>query len=183
MYTDSELVRPYLLYVGGRNSHKNFNAALMSLNLKTAKEIGLELLVVGGGEFTKCELDNINKLNLLKKVKHMGQVQNSKLNQLYNEAFAFIYPSFYEGFGIPPLEAMASGCPVICSNVSSIPEVVGSAGLYFSPNEPESIESYLFKLQESAYREKTINMGLAHSAQFSWEKTGLETVKLYKEMM
>jgi len=183
MMTDYKVERPYLLYVGGRNSHKNFNAALMSLNLKAAKEINLGLRVVGGGPFTKSEFESINKLNLLNNVKYVGQVENSKLNQLYNEAFAFIYPSFYEGFGIPPLEAMAAGCPVICSNASSIPEVAGTAGLYFSPNEPESVENYLVLLQESTYRKKIIDMGLSRSAQFSWEKTGLETVKLYKEML
>lgn len=174
---------PFLLYVGGRNTHKNFTAVLDILKTATASYFDMELIVVGGGAFSDYEMKLIKELDLTKKIRHLGQVGNAKLNELYNLAYAFIYPSFYEGFGIPPLEAMASGCPVICSNVSSIPEVVGEGGLLFNPLEPKSVEEYLIKLQDKEYRQVVISKGIDRAKMFSWEKTGQETLKLYKGIL
>ena len=174
---------PYLLYVGGRFAHKNFNAALQLLLTPAANKMGLKLKVVGGGALTDKEQELISHLGLLNKVSHTGHVSSKELNMLYNLAFAFIYPSLYEGFGIPPLEAMAAGCPVICSNISSIPEVVGQAGLLFDPTQIESVEPYLEKLQHRDYRQQIVRNGLEHSAQFSWHKTGQQTLSLYKELL
>ena len=175
--------RPWLVYVGGRNVHKNFQAALQLLTSQTAVEMNMNLKVVGGGAFSAAEKGMIRDLKLSNKVHHCSGIDNKSLNILYNNAYALIYPSFYEGFGIPPLEAMAAGCPVICSNVSSIPEVVGNAGLMFSPHTPEEAERYLVKLQDSEYRACVIKRGLLRSSKFSWKKTGSETVNLYKELL
>ena len=173
----------FLLYIGGRNAHKNFSAVLKLLDTTTARKMNLKLNVVGGGVFTKEELSQLHKLKLAERVTHLGFVDNKTLNQLYNSAFAFVYPSFYEGFGIPPLEAMSAGCPVICSNVSSIPEIAGNAGLLFDPEFPESAEDFLIQLQDTSMRDGIVQKGLQRSMQFSWEKTGKETVQLYKEML
>ncbi|WP_067515006.1 glycosyltransferase family 4 protein [Endozoicomonas ascidiicola] len=174
---------PYLLYVGGRNIHKNFKAALQLLTCDESVKLSLHLKVVGGGVFSESERLLIKELKLSNRVKHYSNINNHELNHFYNNAYALIYPSFYEGFGIPPLEAMAAGCPVICSNVSSIPEVVGNAGLMFDPHTPEEAEEYLVKLQDSSFRDSVINQGLLRASQFSWEKTGRETVNLYKELL
>lgn len=174
---------PYLLYVGGRNSHKNFNASLVLLTTKLAKELGLKLVVIGGGGLSESELGQIESLQLSESVIHISNVDNSRLNGLYNFAYAFIYPSLYEGFGIPPIEAMAAGCPVICSNVSSIPEVVGNAGLMFDPVSPLDAEKYLLNLSDSEYRKSVITKGVQRASLFSWEKTGQKTVDLYKEVL
>lgn len=175
--------KPFLLYVGGRHAHKNFIAALALLKTPEAIGMDLQLIVVGGGVFSGDELILINKLGLKEKVYYAGFVPNVNLNILYNNAFAFIYPSFYEGFGIPPLEAMAAGCPVICSNVSSIPEVVGDAGLLFDPHRPESAEEYILFLQDNDNRQQIVQRGLRRASLFSWDRTGGETVKIYKEIM
>jgi mannosyltransferase len=174
---------PYLLYVGGRNVHKNFTAALKLLMTNTARKCELQLRVVGGGAFTNEELNVIKDLHLEGKVEHLGSIDIKSLNLEYNNAFALLYPSFYEGFGIPLLEAMAAGCPVICSNRSSIPEVVGNAGLLFDPEDIKEAEKHLLQLLVPNYRQLIIERGLKRSSYFSWEKTGIETVKLYKKLL
>ena len=174
---------PYIFYVGGRYAHKNFSCALALLNTSIAKKIGLTLKVAGGGGFSLEELKEISQLKLSNKVFHVGQINNQTLNELYNFAYAFIYPSLYEGFGIPPLEAMAAGCPVICSNTSSIPEVVADAGLLFNPYKIDEAEQLLINIQDVDYRNKIISNGLIHAAKFSWQKTGKNTVDLYKELL
>lgn len=173
---------PYILFVGGRYSHKNFVAALKMLNFNICKSIDLKLKVVGSA-FNDTELKLMYDLGVYHQVEYMGSVNNQTLNKLYNEAFAFVYPSFYEGFGIPPLEAMASGCPVICSNSSSIPEVVGSAGLLFDPYIIESSECYFKSLLDKSFRQSVVDNGLLHSKHFSWNKTSDQTVDLYKELV
>ena len=172
---------PYILFVGGRYSHKNFVAALKMLNFNAAKNIDLKLKVVGGS-FNNYELRLMHELGVSQLVEYVGSVDNESLNKLYNEAFAFIYPSFYEGFGIPPLEAMASGCPVICSNLSSIPEVVGSAGLLFDPYNIDSSEEYFDLLLDKSFRQRVVNQGLLHSKNYSWKRTSEQTVEIYKEL-
>ena len=173
---------PYILYVGGRYSHKNFIAALNMLKFKVCKSINLTLKVVGSA-FNAKELKLMHDLGVSHLVEYVGNVNNESLNKLYNDAFAFIYPSFYEGFGIPPLEAMAAGCPVICSNVSSIPEIVGSAGLLFDPYDIDSSEIYFYSLLDKSFRDNHINKGLLRSSLFSWKNTGDKTIALYKELL
>ncbi len=177
---DGEL---YVLYVGGRNIHKNFSAVLDLLSSDTALDMGLKLKVVGGGALSIDELNAIRKLKLLDCVRHFDRVDTSELNRLYNNAFAFIYPSYYEGFGIPPLEAMAAGCPVICSNRSSIPEVVGSAGLLFDPDCIVEAEAHLHRLKSESFRLEIIERGFARAASFTWEKTGQKTISIYKKLL
>jgi|APSaa5957512535_1039671.scaffolds.fasta_scaffold07254_6 mannosyltransferase len=174
---------PYLLYVGGRNIHKNFSAAIEMIKLQESNSIGLHLMVVGGGEFTPDEESLIRRLQLTERVHCLGNVDDMTLLHLYFSAFALVYPSFYEGFGIPPLEAMAAGCPVICSNSSSIPEVVGNAGLLFDPNDIINAGKIIEELTDSLYRDDVINLGFNQSKKFSWESTGLNTLELYKQYL
>ena len=106
------------------------------------------------------------------------------LIDLYKEAHAFVYPSLYEGFGIPPLEAMALGCPVICSNTSSLPEVVGNAAETFDPLDNEDIKTSLEKvLYSNELRFKLINLGHTRSRMFSWKKCALETELVYRKIL
>ena len=107
-----------------------------------------------------------------------------QLNQLYNDAVALVYPSLYEGFGLPPLEAMVNNCPVICSNTSSIPEVVGNAGQYFNPYDLDSqcnaIEKVVYDTQ---LRAKLILEGKERINGFSWSKCAHETIEVYKKIL
>jgi glycosyltransferase involved in cell wall biosynthesis len=175
--------QPYLVYVGGRYSHKNFSAALKVLTFPESIDLGLKLKVVGGGALTKGELILIKTQNLSEKVEHLGHVSTEELNKIYNFAFALIYPSYFEGFGIPPLEAMAAGCPVICSNTSSLPEVVGDAGLTFDPANIEGAAEHIRNLQKPLFRKNIISVGHDNTKRFSWESTGIQTVNLYKSLL
>ncbi|WP_308219121.1 glycosyltransferase family 4 protein [Methanoplanus endosymbiosus] len=105
-------------------------------------------------------------------------------NPGYNCADLFVYPSKYEGFGLPPLEAMACGCPVITSNISSLPEVVGNAGLQINPNNPALLAEAMSEiLNDDNYRNDYALKGLERAKQFSWEKCAKETMNAYLETL
>ena len=126
----------------------------------------------------------IDELGLdLRKIQQIGG-GDDVLAYLYQSAEAFIYPSLYEGFGIPPLEAMSLGCPVICSNTSSLPEVVGDAGEYFDPNNMESIRSAIETVMQSqARRDEFVQKGRERCAIFSWARCAEETMTIYRGLM
>jgi glycosyltransferase involved in cell wall biosynthesis len=108
---------------------------------------------------------------------------DDRLAALYCGAAALVYPSMYEGFGIPPLEAMSLGCPVICSNTSSIPEVVGEAGEYFDPVDTESMRDALEKVLQSKSRsEQLVELGHARCRTFSWQRSAQETATVYRRL-
>lgn len=174
--------RSYLLYVGSRRGHKNFSCVLDLLESGVARTLNLSLIIAGGGPVSKNERSLIAARQCTQHVEHVGFVTEQKLNELYNGAFALVYPSFYEGFGIPPLEAMSAGCPVICSNAASLPEVVGNAALMFSPHDAASAIEHLNLLAESSARSAIIASGKARAALFSWAETGKKTVQVYKDL-
>ena len=117
---------------------------------------------------------------LPERFQYLGKVSNEKLNILYNSAYCLIYPSEYEGFGIPLLEAMRTGCPVIAVNRSSIPEVVGDSAILVEEVSIESLFSALLSVEANANELK--NKGLAQSNKFSWGKCFSETYNLYKSL-
>lgn len=173
---------PYLLYVGMRNLYKNFTFFLHAITPILRNE-DVILICAGGGEFTKEELSLMEKLNVIDKVKH-ERASDHNLQKLYSNAIAFIYPSKYEGFGIPVLEAMACGCPVVCSNTSSLPEVGGDAALYFDPDDMNSIyQTVLNVTNNSIQRELMKKSGLYRVTSFSWDKTVYKTLALYKSLV
>jgi len=172
--------RPFYLYVGGRNVYKNFDALLIAFSKIVSKVPETMLCVVGGGSFTKSEQILITELYLDASIKHFGNISDTHLAKLYRNCIAFVYPSLYEGFGIPPLEAMISQAPVIASNTSSIPEVVGDAGLLFDPTSiPDLVDRLLFLIDNPAERERLIIKGLEQAKKFSWDKTVRQTIEAY----
>lgn len=175
--------KPFLLYVGHRKGYKNFNNFIEAFATSKYLSMGFDIVAFGGGYFDKYELNFFQKLKL--KENQIRQVQGDDfvLRELYANASAFVYPSLYEGFGLPPLEAMASGCPVISSNTSSMPEVIGSAGEYFEPNNIESIRFAIENvLINNSYREKLILKGYENVTNFSWNKCANETLNVYKNI-
>ena len=176
--------KPFLLYVGNRGGYKNFLHLLEAYGASSQLRTEYKLLCFGGGVFSENELAVIKKLNLnANQVIHTAG-DDQLLSLLYENASAFIFPSLYEGFGIPPLEAMAHDCPVVCSNTSSIPEVVGDAGEYFDPVCIESMVAAIEKVVESeSYRETLIAKGRARLKHFSWEQCANETLSVYKELL
>jgi glycosyltransferase involved in cell wall biosynthesis len=117
-------------------------------------------------------------------VRFFGFVPDETLAVLYRLAAAFVFPSLYEGFGLPPLEAMASGTPVITSNVSSLPEVVGDAALLIDPYEPDAIADAMYRvLSDSALRESLRERGFARARHFSWDRSIRRVHEIYREVL
>jgi glycosyltransferase involved in cell wall biosynthesis len=172
--------RPYYLYVGSRAHYKNFDGLLRAFEKTVSVKPELTLCVVGS-PFTAGESRLIGDLRLTTHVQHFRDVSDSHLAKLYRCSLALVYPSFYEGFGIPPLEAMSCATVAIVSNVSSLPEVVGDAGLMFDPNSVDELTEIMRELPDNpAIRESLIAKGLARARKFSWDRTVDETVEVYK---
>jgi len=113
-----------------------------------------------------------------------GVVNDERLVELYQQATLFVFPSRYEGFGLPVLEAMACGCPVICSNASSLPEVAGDAAILVDPMDVEGFTHEMDRvLTSSDLRRNLRGRGLAQAARFSWDRTARETIAVYKKVL
>lgn len=174
--------RPYLLYVGARSDYKNFAGLCAAYAASASLQRHVELVAFGGGKFSADELAMFSRLGIQGKVRH-GDGGDQQLGAFYRGALAFVYPSLYEGFGFPPLEAMACQCPVVCSNTSSIPEVVGDAGLYFDPAEVEDMRQALERIADDGnLRERLVSAGRARAALFSWERCGSQTMDIYRSL-
>lgn len=176
--------RPYLLYVGKRDGYKNFEGLLRAFAISYRLKSTFDIVCFGGGTFTETELGLMRALGLRsKQFKHVSG-SDQKLSGLYRGAQVFIYPSLYEGFGIPPLEAMAAACPVCCSNTSSLPEVVGPAGEYFDPTCLESMSTAIEAVAFSEIRRANlITLGKKQISKFSWQKCAQETELLYRKLL
>ena len=169
-----------VLYVGGRGIHKNFELALRLIASPVARSMGLNLDVVGGGEPTEQERGLVSALKIGDKVRFHGAVGVQGLRDLYRRAFCLLYPSLYEGFGIPPVEAFACGCPVICSDQSSIPEVVEDAAIQFDPFKVEAAVRALEVVERDSEREALIAKGLARAQLFSGAVMAERTIDVYR---
>lgn len=172
---------PYFLYVGGRSGYKNFNVLLKAFARIQSAE--LQLCVVGS-PFNLEEQRHITNLGLEQQIIHYEKVNDAQLARLYQLSLALVYPSLYEGFGIPPLEAMACGTAVIAGNRSSIPEIVGDAGLLFDPQDSDAlVERLLWIANQPIARANLIQKGQQQMQQFSWEQTVTKTVQVYQDLI
>jgi len=165
----------YFLFVGSRAAYKNFDFCVSAISQQNAKY----RFKIVGPELDKKEIVTLNKF-LLGRWDFVGNVENNKLNQLYNNAFALLYPSSYEGFGIPIVEAMKAGCPFIALNASSIPEVSGDAGILLERLDFNLFNDAVSKLTKN--RKEIVERGIERGNDFSWEKCQEETMKIYKEL-
>lgn len=173
----------YLLYVGNRNLYKNFTVFLKAIAPILHKSKDLYLFCAGGGKFNKEEHELFNALRIENQIEQYPG-SNDSLYTLYSNAIAFIYPSLYEGFGIPLLEAMSCGCPVLASNTSSLPEVGGDAALYFEPKDEESIRFTIERLINDTQLQNDLKQkGSERAKEFTWEKTALQSHALYKKLI
>ena len=181
---DNESLRPFLLYVGARRGYKNFHAVLQAFSNSNRLKNDFDLVAFGGGSFSHGELDVISSFGFDdKRVQQVGG-SDEKLKELYHLASAFIYPSLYEGFGMPPLEAMACSCPVISSNTSSMPEVIGNAGEYFDPTNVDELMAAIEKVVYSSVRIEELRLlGQERVKSFSWEKTATKTLDVYRKIV
>lgn len=173
----------FLLYVGNRGGYKNFLRLLEAYSSSPQLRAGFKLVCFGGGALSAEEQQRIARLGLAN-----GQViqlggNDQLLSRLYARASAFVYPSLYEGFGIPPLEAMSHDCPVVCGTTSSITEVVGDGGVYFDPADVDSIREAIERVVSSENHCKTlIEKGRARLGCFSWDRCTEETLDVYRNL-
>ena len=178
-----KLPRKYLLYVGNRNFYKNFKTLLLAIEnvLRTDKD--LFLIIAGGEKISPEELKLFSEKDIQNKVIHFP-ADDFTLATLYTNAIAFVFPSLYEGFGIPALEAMNCDCPVIMSNRSSLPEVGGDAALYFDPENIDDIrEKILLLISDTELRQQQIKRSINQREKFSYSKTAFETLNIYEKLL
>lgn len=179
-----ELPQKFIFSVGNIEPRKNLIGLLNAYN-NLATEIKNEYKLVLAG-FKGWENNEIMQIIEENKdfITYLGYISDEDLAAVYNKASCFVYPSFYEGFGLPPLEAMACGTPVVCSNVSSLPEVGGDAVVYCNPYSIEDIKNKIERvlLDENFQRELSLK-GIEQAKKFTWEKSAKEHIKIFNELL
>jgi len=175
-----------ILYVGSINKRKNLIGVIKAFELLNQKDF--TFLIVGNfsTNFSMNENDKmiLEKAKTNTNIEFKSGISDEQLVRLYNESKLFVFPSFYEGFGLPVLEAMACGTPVVCSDSSSLPEVGSDAVVYCAPHNIEDIKEKIeMVLGDEVLQQKMIQKGLERAKEFSWEKSSDEHVKVFKEIL
>jgi len=181
---------PYILFVGSEHPQKNLTGLVKAFNQLKREPRFKELKLVKVGkagsqeaDFRRQTMETIDALDISQEVIFADFVPEADLPAYYSGAEVFVLPSLYEGFGFPPLEAMACGCPVITSNTSSLPEVVGEAGIMVNPYDTDSLVKAMRQvLTDAKLRDDMIRKGLEQSKKFSWEKAARETQEVYNKV-
>lgn len=186
---------PFLLYVGNAYPHKNLEFLLKAFErlIKKIKGKDLQLVLVGGtddfyqllkGRFHQaCCAAPKQKKKYCLSVIFTGFVSDEELQALYQSAFCYVFPSLYEGFGLPGLEAMAYDLPVVAAKASCLPEIFGSAALYFNPRDERDFANKMSQFAEDQFlRQKLTSLGREQAGKFSWEKTAQQTLGVYKKL-
>ena len=182
--------RPYILYHGNTRPHKNLGVLLKAYSLLLQMKGPSHELIFTGREVPgerERNFDTIRtectRLDISQHVRFTGYIEDDDLSSIYSGASVFVFPSLYEGFGLPVLEAMVCGTPVVCSNTSSLPEVVGDAALLVPPTSPELIANAVLQLLVDPDLHKEFSTrGLAHAKKFSWERSALELIDLFNDV-
>lgn len=185
LVTEYSLRQPYLLYVGTLEPRKNIDGMLRAF-AQIADDIPHTLVIVGGVGWNMDGLDQrIETLGLKRRVRRMGYLsRRAHLPAFYAAAEAFLFPSFYEGFGLPVLEAMTAGCPVITSRTSSLPEVGGDAARYVDPHDVDELAAMILKVATTErLRESMSIMGQAQAQKFSWHTSATHTLDVYRSLV
>jgi glycosyltransferase involved in cell wall biosynthesis len=176
--------RPYLLYVGERRGYKNFDLLLQAYALSPQLQRHCDIVLFGGEGSLRWEYQRARELGLRSDNFNLIHGDDARLASLYRGALLFVYPSLYEGFGIPPLEAMTCGCPVVCSSAGSLPEVVGDAAEIFDPQLPDSLLAAIERvLRDMSYRANLVQKGFERASSFSWQRCAEQTMAVYKQVL
>jgi glycosyltransferase involved in cell wall biosynthesis len=176
--------KPFILYVGFRGGYKNFEGLLRAYGRSPLLKNGFSIVCFGGGGFSASELSLAESLHISQgNILYMSGTDDI-LAGLYTSAAAFVFPSLYEGFGIPPLEAMSFGCPVVSANVSSLPEVVGDAAELFDPTDEAEMRAAIERVISTPERAQLlVDRGYERAKQFSWEKCARDTLNIYIKLL
>ena len=174
---------PYLLFVGQRKAYKNFAWMVEHLADLLRSEQDLKLVCVGGSRFDQAETAQLTQLGIIDKVQYLKVDSDAALARIYTQAACFIFPSQYEGFGIPVLEAFACGCPAVLNRSSSLPEVGGEAALYFDESDPGSLALAVRRiLQDTDFRKNKVQQGLERARLFTWEQSAAKHLRVYQSV-
>lgn len=181
----------FLLYVGNAYPHKNLEMLLKVFAKLLGRKPGLRLVLVGREDYFYSRIhDNARSLNLWQEgnanspVIFPGYISDAQLEILYQEACAYVFPSLYEGFGLPPLEAMARSCPVVSSDKASLPEILGDSVLYFDPeNEDDMLEKIERLLNDRELRNSLVIKGLEQVKKYSWWECANKTLAVYQQIL
>ena len=177
------LPEKYILYVGTRKDYKNFNTLLQAFILFQLNHPDVSLLCVGGGKFSSQEMQEFRTAGIENMVRQISLIDED-LYTVYHSAIVFVFPSLYEGFGIPVLEAMRSGCPVILGSLSSFPEIAGDAGIYCDVSNPLEINQALIKVfQNRDFRTNYIAKGKTQAEKFTWNETAKKTLEICQSIV
>lgn len=166
----------YIMYVGGRQPYKNFDFAV-----EATAHSSFHLLICGS-KLSDAEIKLLEN-KLPGRYRHILFPSNKDLNDLYNSVFALIYPSSYEGFGIPVIEAQRAKCPVIALNASSIPEIIGDSSLLLDSLDLDRTSQLLGRLENSEFRKEVVEKGFVNSQRFSWKKMSEQYAELYNRLL
>ncbi len=178
-----DLEKPYLLFVGVRTGYKNFDRFVRAVVPILREQTDLQVVCVGGGAFTPGERDLFDALRVHDRFAQAG-VSDGELAGLYQGARAFVFPSLYEGFGIPLLEAFACRCPCVISEASCFPEIAADAAAYFDPASEVSMTGAIFKvISDETRRAELVSRGLERARSFSWARTAQETIRVYQDVL
>lgn len=176
-------VKKYIIFVGNRGRYKNFDCLLRAFPKIASQNPDLSVVCVGGGAFTDNETKKMVALGVAKFF-WQTLASDEELASLYRGAQAFVFPSLYEGFGLPILEAFACGCPVVLSRASSFPEVAGEAAVYFNPQQPDDLSRVMNNLLSSLNHQAALRAaGRTRAARFTWQKTAQATLGVYEKSL
>ena len=179
--SDVSLPENYILFVGNRTIYKNFNFFIKAVAPLLLADSDLFVICAGGNAFERDEIAMLQNLGISNQIIQRN-FEDHELASYYSNAKCFVFPSEYEGFGIPVLEAMACGCPVVLANHSSFPEVAGNAGIYFELNNAADLKNKVDELlTNETLRQDFIKRGLDNAAKFSWKKTAQACLEVYKK--
>ncbi len=170
--------KPFLLYVGARRGYKQFETLARAYGAWVGRQ-DTDLVVVGGA-WTTGELELLGELSIGEKVRLLSGLDDATLAGLYRRSLALVFPSLYEGFGIPVVEAMSVGCPVVASRIPTTEEVADEVPIYFEPGRLESLHAALTTVAEGGLADARIRLGKQKAEQFSWERTATETLEAYR---
>ncbi|MFO7806957.1 MAG: glycosyltransferase family 1 protein [Candidatus Moraniibacteriota bacterium] len=177
-------IKPYLLYVGNAYPHKNLERLCLAFKSLRKQRGDLKLVLVGGKDYFYNRLERFIKQNQIENIHLTGFVSDDVLEGFYREAECYIFPSLYEGFGLPPLEALSFGCPVVSSNRSSMPEILEDGAVYFNPESLDSIQGAIKDVLDNPKRKKEIIAnGKKRLSLYDWEKAAKETLHIYKNVL